>query len=75
MTWGITLNRQYAMTHYYIGEMVIRPNLVTVAVRAAVKRKAPQPAMFYYYGEPDDRLKELFGYNIVPNEGEKDESK
>jgi len=60
MEWGTTGSLQHALQNGYIGEDIIRPKIVANAVRHELHRPALQAGRIYYYGTPDDYLKEKF---------------
>lgn len=46
----------------YIGEDVLRPKPIAQAVRRALGLRPLRTIQVFYYGQPDARLRALFGY-------------
>ena len=61
-----TLDRDIAMTNNYIGDMPIYPNRITNLVKTLIGRPLLKPFIIIYYGTPDERLAEIFGYKMYP---------
>ena len=56
-----TEDEEFAFVNNYIGEMVLYPRKLSKEIGAILDityRTIP----VFYYGTPDDRLKDLFGY-------------
>ena len=56
-----TTSRTLAMANDYIGEYPFYPNRISYAV-GLVFGKRYKAFIGFYYGTPDEHLKELFGY-------------
>lgn len=61
--WSTTLNRTEAMLYNkYIGEAPVRPKPIVNAVRVALGYRPLRAGLIFYYGERDEKLSKLFGY-------------
>ena len=59
---AITKSLQFALANNYIGEIPVRPTLMSLSILSTVGLHR-EPFTIYYYGTPDKYLKELFGYD------------
>ena len=59
--WRMTTNPAVAMTGGYIGESRIRPSIIAWSIGNVLGQRYASFTV-YYYGVPDARLKERFGY-------------
>ena len=48
---------------HYIGEHILFPSLLSDTIKSALKMPMLRAIGFISYGEPDSRLKEMFGYD------------
>jgi len=68
LPYTITTHREEAMlSGAYFGEQLVLPTLLTNSIRYALGRRQARPVTFYYYGIPDDEMRERFG--IEESEG------
>ena len=60
--YAITTDLSIALVNNYIGEITIIPILLTNAIRLELKLPQYKEELLIYYGTPNKRLKQLFGY-------------
>lgn len=63
--WFTTSDQATALMGGYIGEVTIIPMRIASEVRKALFGNPLTSVHMYYYGEPDARLRKLFGYPEV----------
>lgn len=61
-TYATTDSLEYAISNDYIGELMLYPDDLAQRMHIALTGKYYPPIMVYYYGKPDDELKEKFNY-------------
>ncbi len=62
MTWYVTRDIHVAMFNSYIGEVHVSPKYLSVVIHYLCTGRVLPPLHLFYYGEPDERLKRMFGY-------------
>jgi hypothetical protein len=60
-----TRNLHKALANNYIGEVVVTPNVLTNAVRKAMRLPLLVPVTIYYYGQPNNYIQTKFGIPTV----------
>lgn len=71
MTYNTTRDLNTALAGGYIGEGIIRPNKMQNFIHWFFTKKQFPTFTFYYYGEPDKELKEIYGYDTSTSERKK----
>lgn len=58
----VTTDRLIALANGYIGEMYLQPKLLNDTIHQLLTGRVIKTYYIYYYGEPDQYLKDLFNY-------------
>ncbi len=60
--YSTTTDLSVALANNYIGEVVVTPKYLVNCMAAIFKKPYYKPVKTYYYGTPDEYLKDKFGY-------------